>query len=99
MKPEPIVEFLEGQAGVDVVAAPAQLADALVGGGVVLVVNRADDLFEQVLEGDQARERAVLVDDQGDLDAAAAEFVKQGGGNDSVSIQAANQRLLQLAVQ
>ncbi len=59
------------------------------------IAERADNL--------QAKLRLGMVyAEKGDKDNARKyleEFVKQGGGNDSVSIQAANQRLLQLAVQ
>ena len=48
----------------------AQLA-APVARAVVLVVDLADDLLDHVLEGDDARGAAVLVDDDGQLQAAA----------------------------
>src|SRR3569623_3624529 len=44
---------------------------------VVLVDNLADDLLEHVLNGDEARDAAVFVDDDGHVIAACAEFLEQ----------------------
>ncbi len=44
---------------------------------VVLVVDLADDLLDEVLEGDHARRAAVLVDDDGELHAALPQLEQQ----------------------
>ena len=44
---------------------------------VVLVADLTDDLFDQILEGDEPRRAAVLVDDDGALDALALELLQQ----------------------
>ena len=67
-RPEPLVQELEVERGVDLVARAAERDDGVVGGrDVVLVVDRPDEFFEQVFEGDQARDAAVLVEHDGDL--------------------------------
>ena len=53
-------------------AARAERAHARLLAGVVLVADVADDLLDQVLHGDDARRAAVLVDDDGQLQAARA---------------------------
>ena len=44
---------------------------------VVLVGDLADDLLDDVLERDDARRAAVLVDDDGHLEAALAQLAQQ----------------------
>ena len=45
---------------------------------VVLVADVADDLLDDVLERDDARGAAVLVDDDGDLEAGLAQEEQEG---------------------
>mgnify|MGYP003694122647 CR=1 FL=1 len=44
---------------------------------IVLVLDVADDLLEHVLDGDQARDAAVFVDDDGDMVAIGAKVAQQ----------------------
>ena len=44
---------------------------------VVLVLDVADDLLQHVLDGDEARDAAVLVDDDRDVVAVGAELAQQ----------------------
>ena len=45
--------------------------------GVVFVVDLADDLLEDVLDGQQSGDAAVFVHDDGDVIAAATKFLQQ----------------------
>ncbi len=45
--------------------------------GVVLVGNLADDLLQHVLDGDQSGGCAVLINEQGDVDAVSLHFLEQ----------------------
>ena len=58
---------------------PRAVAQRAPGGlrAVVLVVDLADDLLDEVLEGDDARGAAVLVDDDGELHPALAQLEQQ----------------------
>ena len=59
---EALVELLDRQAALDAVAIRPEAHDRGVL-GIELVVDLADDLLEQILERDEAGDRAVLVDD------------------------------------
>src|SRR5689334_2922246 len=84
-----VVAGRDGEAGrvVDLVGAqepghePGVAAEGAHPGGavdVVLVLDVADDLLEHVLEGDDPGDAAVLVDDDGELQAGAAQGRHQG---------------------
>ena len=73
---EGAVEVADGDAALDLDRAVGLAGDA---GGlldVVLVGDVADDLLDDVLERDEALERAVLVDDEGEVGAAAEELAE-----------------------
>ena len=73
---EQLSEVVDREPRADPHAAAAQLLD-LVGVDVVLVGDLADDLLEQVLDGDQAGGAAVLVDDDRDVGAASLHVAHQ----------------------
>src|SRR4051812_32863878 len=63
-----LVQFLDRQCGIDLVPGAAQGHDAVArGGDVVLVVDLTDEFFEQVFQGDQSGDAAILVEDDSDL--------------------------------
>jgi hypothetical protein len=66
------VEVAHGDRAVDDDRAIGIAPQAL-DGGVVLVLDVADDLLEDVLQGHQALQGAVFVDDQGEVAAALEE--------------------------
>ena len=72
-----VLEVLEVEQAVDLDVAVDQRARGLLG-DVVLVVDVADDLLDQVLEGDDAVGAAVLVDDDGEVVALAAHLRHRG---------------------
>ena len=74
---EGLVEFLDGGERADDVIAVAELADEAVGLEIGLVLDLADDLLQHILDGDQPRHAAVLVDDDGHVVAVLAEFSQQ----------------------
>ena len=59
--------------------AAAALVDDRLGLDVVLVADLADDLLQQVLDGDQSGGAAVLVDDDGALRLLALKLLQQLG--------------------
>src|SRR5262249_35483307 len=74
---EAIVELLEVERGVDLVEVVAQGLD-LFGFGplVVLVLDRADELLDEILQRDEPRHGAELVEDDGDLHVPRAELLE-----------------------
>ncbi len=63
-----MVDLAERDGGVHLELRPAERLDPVVGRrDVVLIVDRADELFEQIFQGDQAGDPAVLVQDDRDL--------------------------------
>ncbi len=53
------------------------LADGLIILDVMLIIDLADDLFDDILDGDQAAHTAIFVDHHGNVIMAAAKFLEQ----------------------
>ena len=68
---EKVVELLDADTAVEQGLVVADADDGVLD-AVVLVLDFADDFFEQVLDGDEAGGAAVLVDDDGHVDALLA---------------------------
>ena len=84
LEPDPLAELVRPQQpGHDPAAVP-QLAPGLPG-PVVLVGDLADHLLDDVLEGHDARRAAVLVDDDGQLQALPAQLRRAAGRGACVS--------------
>ena len=73
---EELVEVVDGEPRGDPLGAVGELLDAGLL-GVVLVGDLADDLLEDVLDGDDAGGAAVLVDDDGDVPALRLHLAQQ----------------------
>ena len=73
---EALVELLDRQAALDPVEVGPEAHDRRVL-GIEFVVDLADDLLEQVLQRDEARDRAVLVDDDRHVALQAADLGQQ----------------------
>ena len=73
---EQVADFVEPEARADPVAARLELGD-LVRARIVLVGDLADQLFDEVLERDEARDAAVLVDDEADVHGVALHLLQQ----------------------
>ena len=75
---EAAVELVDGEHAVDAVVVLVDLLDLLFG-DIELVLDLADDLFEQILERADAGRAAVLVDDNREMVVRLPEFLQQRG--------------------
>ena len=71
------LEFLHRQAGVDDQGAVGIGLQPRRRGGLVLFLDLADDLLDQILDGDQPVDAAIFVDHQRHVDAPLAHLQKQ----------------------
>src|SRR5882762_5044122 len=75
--PEVLIEIRDGSERAHREFTRAFPADRLIVFDVVLIVDLADDLFDDILDGDQSAHTAILIDDHGDVIVAAAKFLEQ----------------------
>ncbi len=79
LEAEQVADFVEAEPRADAVAAGLEL-DHLLGARVVFVGDLADQLLDEVLQGDEARHAAVLVDDEAHVHGVALHLLQEALG-------------------